>query len=84
MKKNVLTYTGGNDPKLAQAWIENLVKEMDLNFHPDVRAEEYIDRTTYKPTFSKSQAKQLNKSINELFRLFGDDVYRICLLAFGL
>lgn len=84
MKKSVLTYTGGNDPRLAQAWIENLIKEMNLNFHPDTRAEEYINRTTLKPTFSKAEAKKLNHSINELFRLFGDDVYRISLLAIGL
>ena len=84
MKKRVLTYTGGNDPRLAQAWIDSLIKEMNLNFHPDTRAEEYINRTTLKPTFSKAEAKKLNHSINELFRLFGDDVYRISLLAIGL
>lgn len=84
MKQNILVYKGGNDPKLAQVWIENLIKLRQLNFHPDTRAEDYINCKTNKKTFTKTEAKLLNKSLNDLFRLFGEDVYKISLLAVGL
>lgn len=84
MKQNILVYKGGSDPKLAQIWIENLIKMRSLNFHPDTPAEEYINRKTHKPTFTKTEAKLLNKSLNDLFLIFGEDVYKISLLAVGL
>jgi hypothetical protein len=84
MTKDILTYEGGKDHKKAQEWMETLIKERSLIFHPDTRAEEYVHKTTGSQTFNDEEIQRLNRSLRDLFNIFGEDVYRISLLAVGL
>ncbi len=84
MKHDVLVYKGGEDPKKAQEWMETLIKERSLIFHPDTRAEEYVHKHTGSFTFNEEEIKKLNQSLSDLFHYFGEDIYRISLLAVGL
>jgi len=52
-----------------KTFVHILMKEENLNFHPDTPFEDYIVIQTKGPAYSKEEAKQRNSLLNHAFDL---------------
>ena len=55
-------------------WFAELSKQ-DLLFHPDDNPASIISTETGRKLFSRTEIKELRRSIAEFFKVNGDDVY---------
>lgn len=58
------------------------MSEKGLLFHPDDPAEEIYDIATRARTFSSAESGQVNKTIDAMFALHGDQVYEAAYPSF--
>ena len=58
-------------------WVIHLLKERELNFHPDEDFKDYINTETKKKTFTPEEAKKYNAKMKYFFDNLGDKVYDI-------
>jgi hypothetical protein len=66
--------------KDVEQFFEYLVKSLHLNFHPDTNFREYINIANGNNTFSPKEAKKLNASMDQCFKLcetVKTDIYEI-------
>lgn len=58
-----------------------VVKELEVNYHPDNDFEDYLDRKGER-SFTQERAAQLNQRNHEAFELLGQQIYSVALDEF--
>ena len=59
-----------------------LLNNLDLAWHPDNPFQDYINRETGKPTFTSSEAENLNRAMEQAFDICSKakvDIYEMCI-----
>lgn len=67
----------------AELFINHIIIEKSINFHPDTPFSDYIDSKSGLPALSKEECDAAEKMLDECFDVCGDEVYEIGLRVFN-
>jgi len=56
-------------------FVDHIMKELQINFHPDDSFDEYINYETGELLFTPEEAEELNKKMEYFAEKLGDEIY---------
>lgn len=65
-----------------RAFFTGLMREEDLNFHPDTPFTDYVDYATGLPTYTHEESHVREQLLEQCFAVASDEVYTIGLEIF--